>query len=57
MSSFRVENPPSGIPLSSTTNNDFENVRSELEDDEEMDDDVNDGDFVDEGLGRGGGRG
>ena len=50
MSSFRVEIPPSGITLSNTTNNDFENVRTELEDDEEMDDDVNIGDFVDEGL-------
>ena len=50
MSSFTVEIPPSGIPLSSTTKNDFENVRSELEEYEEIDDDVNDGDCVDEGL-------
>ena len=49
MSSFTVEIQPTGIPLSSTTRNDFENVWSELEEDEEIDD-VNDGDFVDEGL-------
>ena len=50
MSSFIVEIPPSGIPLSSITKYDFENVWSELEDDEEIDDGVNDGDFVDKGL-------
>ena len=45
---FTVEIPASGIPLSKKY--DFENVWSELEDDEEIDDGVNDGDFVYKGL-------